>query len=384
MKFKKTLLIALLSILLIPTFAFALNFEVGDEIFNTETINDDYYAAGGKIELDSIVNGDMIMAGGELRIDSKISQDLTLVGGEIRVKGEVADDARIGGGNVIVNATIKDDLIVGAGNFELGEDGFVGGDLIFGGGNVVINGMVNGNIKGGGGSVYINNVVTGDVNLIKADKVKMGPRGKVLGDFKYKSLKASETINTDTVQGSIDFTQIKNTITDKEVQSFGTALFAGFSIFRLLTLLFTGLFFIWIFRFYMTNAVNTGYKYSLKSFGVGFLTLIMGPVAALLSLITGIGLGLSFLIMLMWFLALAVGKLIAAYMIGMKIIKVKDSSGFVRAYISFVLGALLLVLISMVPLLGWIIKFILVMIGIGAVALHEMKLFNLLRKDKKV
>lgn len=384
MKLKKILIIPLLSIILIPSLAFALNFDVGDEVFSSSTINDDYYAAGGTVNMKSDVFGDMIITGGQLTIDSKISQDLNLAGGSITVRGEVGDDARLAGGNIKVDTTVKDDLIVFGGNINFGDKGYVGGDLIFGGGNVNIEGKVNGNVEGGGGNIYINNVIAGNVKIWNADKVEMGPNGKVLGNFSYKSVRKSETINNRTVNGAINFTPVEKVVTEKGLQSFTTILFAGFSVFRLLALLFTGLFFIWIFRHYMRNSVETSYKSPLKSFGVGFLILISGPIAAIISLVTGIGISLSFIIMLFWLLALAVGKLVAVLMIGMKLVSVKDKSGFLRAYGSFALGAVIFVLATIIPLIGWLVKFILVTMGIGALVLYEMKLFNLLRKEKRV
>jgi len=384
MKLKGKLIITLLSILLIPAVAFALNFDVGEEVFSSSTINDDYYAAGGTVLMKSDVNGDMIIAGGRITVDSKVSQDLALAGGEITVLGEVGDDARLAGGNVKVSTTVKDDLIIFGGNIELGDKGFVGGDLIFGGGNVNINGKVNGSVEGGGGNVYINNVIGGNVKLWNVDNVEIGPNGKIMGDFSYRSGKQSESVNNMTVNGSIDYTSTDKVITEKGISSFTAMLLAGFSVFRLLILLFTGLFFIWIFRYYMSNTVETGYKNPLKSLGLGFLLFIAGPLAALISLATGIGVSLAFIIMLMWFLALAVGKLAAVMMIGMKIVPVKEKSGFLRAYASFAIGALIFVVITFIPMVGWVIKFILCAMGLGALVLYEMKLFNLLRKEKKV
>jgi len=383
MNFKKIAILILLSIFIIPTTVFALNFEAAEEIFNTETINDDYYAAGGMIQMESDVNGDLFLAGGRISVNSRISQDATIVGGEISMSGEVGDDARIGGGNVTVNSVIKDDLILGGGNVELGDKGFVGGNLIIGGGNVSINGAVNGNIIGGGGNVYINSQITGNVKLYNVDKVRIGPKGKVMGNFSYQSPNMSETINSGTVMGAIDYKPVSIVVTDNDFNSFSQAILAGFSIFRLLAILFAGLFFVWILRFYMINTVQTAFKNTLKSFGMGLLILVVTPIVALISLVTGIGIHLSYILFLLWLLILALANVTAILIVGMKILPLKERSSFVRAYGSYAIGALIFVVITMVPIIGWVIKFIFVMIGAGALMLYVKKLYHLNMKEKK-
>jgi len=383
MKAKKILILTLLSILMIPSIAYALNFEVGKEIYNTETINDDYYAAGGVIQMESNINGDLTLAGGRILVNSVISQDLILAGGEITVRGEVGDDARIGGGNLTIDTIVKDDLITGGGNIELTDKSFVGGNFVFGGGNVFINGLVNGNIIGLGGNIYINNVITGDVKLYNADNVRIGPKGKVLGNFSYRSAQESPTVNSNTVKGLIEYKPIKISVADKDAQNYFRAVMAGFSVFRLLALLFVGLFVAWIFRFYVNNIVHIAYKNSLKSFGVGLLIAIVTPIAALVALVTGIGISLAWILGLLWLLTLALGKIIAVSIVGKKIIPLKEKSSFLRTYGSFALGALIFVLITLVPFIGWVIQFILIMIGAGALILYEKKLYYLLMKEKK-
>lgn len=384
MKFKKILIVALLSIFLLPVLAFALNFEVGEEIFLMETINDDYYAAGGMVQLESDVNGDMVAAGGRLFIDSVISQDLTLAGGDIIVRGEVQDDARIVGGNITIGSLIKDDLMIGGGNIEITESGYVAGDLIVGGGNIAINGRINGDIIGAGGNLYINNTVRGNVSLVGIEKVRFGPKGKVLGDFSYRSPKMSTHVNKETIKGKIQYEPTEIIVEYADFQGLAWGILAGFSIFHLLALLFIGLFFVWIFHFFMLHCAKTGYKYPLKSFGMGFLILALTPIAAILVLVTGIGLPLSFILILMWLLAIFFGKLIAISMIGIKIFRIKEKSGFWKIYGTFAFGALIYVATGLIPIIGWIIKFILVLLGVGAFVLYEKKLFNLLHKEKKV
>ncbi|MBU1017417.1 FapA family protein [Patescibacteria group bacterium] len=384
MKLKKLFIPTLLFLFLIPTLAFALNFEVGEEILSSETINDDYYGAGGTIQMDSDVNGDLILGGGRIMVDAVISQDLMLGGGEIRVKGEVRDDARVAGGNIMINALIKDDLIVAGGNIELGENGFVGSDMTVAGGNVVINGQINGSLQGTAGNLYINNVINGDVSLISVEELTFGPQGKVMGNLLYRSSAPSKTANEDTVLGVIDYKPTEFTVSNQDFRTIASGVIAGLSVFSFLSLLLAGLIILVLFRFYMPNAVQTVYQKPMASVGIGFLVLILMPIAAVLFLITGIGWIFFFILLALWLIALFFAKLIAALMIGMKLVRLTDKSGFLRVYGSFALGALIYVLLTLIPIVGWIIKFALILMGLGGMALYETGLFKDLRKKKLV
>jgi hypothetical protein len=136
-------------------------------------------------------------------------------------------------------------------------------------------------------------------------------------------------------------------------------------------------------RYYMVNAVKTCYKNTLKSFGVGLLILIVTPIAALISFVTGVGMYFAYILLLLWLLILAAAKIIAVAIVGMKIIPVTEKHGFLRAYGSYVVGALVFVLITLVPFIGWIIKFIFTMMAAGAVLLYSVKLYHAMKKEKK-
>ena len=204
------------------------------------------------------------------------------------------------------------------------------------------------------------------------------------GNLTYKSPKASKNVSSKTVIGTIKYEPRKGASKDYKAKNVAMGMLAGFSFFQLLSLLFVGLFFVWLLRFYMQRSVEESYKRPLQSFGIGFAIMILTPIAALISLLTGVGILFSLILMLVWIMALIFGKLMAAAMIGMKIVKIKDRSSFLRVYGAFALGVLIYVLLTFIPVVGWIIKFVLTCIGIGAMATYETSLFNSLRKSKKI
>ena len=383
MKLKKISSMAILALLFFPLAAFAFSLGEGEAKL-TQTLTDDYYTAGQNILLDVPVFGDMIAAGGQAEINAPVSQDLTLVGGNILIQGEIGDDARIAGGDIRINSIIKGDLIVGGGNLTLAEQGFVGGDFVFGSGSVRIDGVINGNVLGSAGELAINGEIKGNVRLVNVERITFGPNGKVLGDFSYRSPNPSAAVTSETVKGKIEHSATEVPIDQRDFRKIAWGILSGFSLFSFLSLLFTGLFFLWAVRLLMVHAVEFGTKKSLPSLGIGFLVAFVTPILALVLLVTGIGLPLALILLASWCLILFVGKLVGVLVVGMLLIKADGKSSFPRLYWAFAVGAFVFSILAMIPVLGWILRFLLSLLGIGALLLVLAGLYQSEHKKKNI
>lgn len=380
---KKRFFVALLCLLLFPMAGFALTFD--PTAFEADSgITDDLYTAGEKVELLKPVYGDLIAAGGELEIGAPVSQDLALVGGSISVDAEVGDDARLAGGDVQVDSVIKGDLIVGGGNLVLGKDGFVGGDFVFGGGNVRLDGTVNGDVIGVTGELLINGTVMGNVRLLNVDSLRFGPKGQIKGNLTYRSPSKSPDITSETVTGSVTYSSTESPVEAKDLRAITLEIIAGFSIFGLLTLLFSGLFFLWGFRFLMTLATQTAWSKPLPSLGLGILFLFVTPILSLIFLVTGVGLPMGLIVFALWCILLYLGKLIGLLLIGSRIVRADSKSSTLRLYGAFALGALIYMALALVPLFGWLLRGLISLLGVGALSLTLSSHFHSAHKKKTI
>ncbi len=381
MKLNKISTVALLAMLAFPIAAFAFTFNDGETPL-PNPITDDYYTAGENVIQDTPVFGDMIAAGGQVQIDAPVSQDLTLAGGNITIKGEIGDDARLAGGDIRVDSIVKDDLIAGGGNITITDQGFVGGDFVFGGGSVRIDGVVNGNLLGATNELFINNEIKGNVRLLGVEKVTFGPNGKVLGNFSYHSQEASPSITSDTVKGKIDFSSSEIPVEKEDFGAVAWGLLAGFSIFGFLSLLFTGLFCLWGFRHFLEHAVDAANLKSLPSLGLGFLITFVTPILGLVLLVTGIGFPLALILLTAWLLILFIGKLVGILVIGLRLVKSDHKSSFPRLFWAFTVGALIFSILALIPVLGWIIRLLLNLLGVGGLLLVLTDLYHSEHKKK--
>ena len=125
------------AVLLILALAFPLSClampESGETVTKRGTVDDDYYAAGGTVDINALVTGDVVVAGGDLFIGHTIEGDVIAAGGTISLQGKVMDDVRIAGGDITINSKIGDDLVASGGRIRIPADASVAGPGRLGG-----------------------------------------------------------------------------------------------------------------------------------------------------------------------------------------------------------------------------------------------------------
>ena len=103
--------------------------------------------------------------------------------------------------------------------------------------------------------------------------------------------------------------------------------------------------------------------------GIGFLTLVATPVAAVLVMVTVIGLPIGLLGLLCWLAGLYFAVLVVAAFAGQALLKKPfDRLGSFAA--ALLVGLLLWVVLTSVPFLGALVRFFAVLLGLGVIANH--------------
>jgi cytoskeletal protein CcmA (bactofilin family) len=119
------------------------------------TVEGDLYASGGLVRVEGTVDGDLLVSAGQVQITGTVTGDLMAAGGTLGIDGEVAGDVRAAGGRVAITGTVGEDLVVAGGQVRLASSGSVGEDLLFGAGQMTLDGAVTGDVLGSAGT-YIN------------------------------------------------------------------------------------------------------------------------------------------------------------------------------------------------------------------------------------
>jgi hypothetical protein len=126
-----------------------------------QRIPHDLYAFAGTVVMNGTIEGDLVAGAGVVTINGTVEGDLTVGSGQVFVLGEVLGDVRAGTGQMTVGGSIGEDLLVASGQLTVSPGGSIGEDLIFTSGQAVVDGAVEGSILGTAGEYERNGTVGG-------------------------------------------------------------------------------------------------------------------------------------------------------------------------------------------------------------------------------
>lgn len=368
--FKKTLawsgLAAVsLSMLALPVLAADFRAQNGSESSSlqipADTITRNLYAVGAVVNINANPEKDLVAAGGTVNVNGDIGDDLILAGGTLNVRGDIGGSARILGGNVYIESPIiAEDLLIAGGTVYIHANTTIEGDLIIGGGDVVVDGNVLGNVKAGGSNVAINGMVEGNIDAKISRLLEFGPNAEVKGNVTYSSPLELRRDAGASILGTVSYTPFQK-------NSRGFPILTVFFVVRLLAALLVTLVIFAVFRNSFSRMTRSvGDKFWANA-GIGLVGIIVVPVLIALLFISIIGYVLALLLLAMFAVALILSSLIGAAYFGSWVVAKIDRKEMKIDYVTVILGVVLVSVLRFVPLLGWLLCLVLLVAGFGAV-----------------
>ncbi|SEO98144.1 protein CcmA, bactofilin family [Halogranum amylolyticum] len=315
---------------------------------------------------------DQTRAGGIVRIGpgQTVSGDLDATGGTVLVLGTVDGDLEAVGGTVVVSGTVTGDVQAIAGSVTI--EGDVDGSVDALGGSVLVRdgARIGGSLEAAAGAIQLDGEVVGNARL-GGDEVTLGPTAVVGGNLEYDA----ETF--DVAPGA----SVAGTTTRNDDLSFNVGSpFAGGVDFAVPTIppvvvvaygflanLLLGAVLLLAAPRFAEQVVDVGTNRALQSGGVGLLTLVGVPVVLVILLLTIVGIPLSLLGFVVFAFALWVGQVFGAYLVGTKALDLADRSS---RWGALLLGLLALAALELLPFgLGGVVSFVVLLLGLGALAL---------------
>lgn len=333
----------------------------------------DHFAAGRTVTVAQRVVGDLIVGGGKIIVQSEIGGDAVIAGGNVRVDGRVGESLFLGGGQVVVNGKVARNARVAGGQIEFGPSSEVAGNLSVGGGEVTLKGRVYGYLQAAGGKVLIDGVVDGDVEA-RAGELTLGPNARIAGTLRYASREAIQRDPAAQVQGQVERVEVEGGWPVPEDVERGMGRSGGW-IWTLGLLVLAGVM-VWAMPRFFVRVAETWRTRLPMSLLLGFVLLVCVPVAAVLCLITIIGVPLGLLTMALYPVLLLLGYVCTGIGLGQwgaARLRPTWSRSSVGQVTAAVLGVLVLGLLARVPWLGGVVMFVALLAGLGALGLQAWK-----------
>jgi cytoskeletal protein CcmA (bactofilin family) len=333
----------------------------------TMELGKDHFAAGQDVTVAKAVAGDLLAAGRQIVLEEKVGGDAVAAGGMVRLNGNVSGNAYAAGGQVFVNGTISHNARLAGGNVEIAPSSRIDGGASIAAAQIRVSGPIGGYLQAAGGSLYLDGPVGGDVEGT-ARQIELGPNARISGKLRYRSSGALKQDAGAQVLGGIEQLPF-------EVR---TAPRMGRGLARLAFWVWTlGLILLVAILLFLLPAFGTVIGTLEDRPGVsallGFALLVCIPIASLILLITLIGAPLALLSMAAYFALLLVGYLAAAAAVGDLLLKRLRHGTVLTAgwrIIAAICGIFIIALLGLIPLLGGLIVFAALIMGIGAVGLQ--------------
>ena len=271
------------------------------------------------------------------------------------------------------SSSSRDGLVVGQ-SFRLKSGETLNQDITVAGGSAVLEegSTLNGNIAVMGGSLSINGVVNGDISAM-GGVVTLGSKAIIHGDVATVGAnlsRASGSLNDGEITGEAGDINIPDIVTPavdagRWVANFFWRIFQAFAVAALAVLvsLFA--------QRPMERAGDTLSSQPILAGGLGLLTLIVLPVLFAVLAITIVLAPVSLLGLLGLGIALVFGWLVAGAVVGERIGRMLNQSWSAPlcAGIGTLALALVTALLSGIVCIGWILPFLISVVGLGSVIL---------------
>lgn len=356
-----------------PLTASAAAFQVGEQpsVGRDQTIADDLYIVGGNITGSGSVDGDVLAAGGNVLISGPATGDVQVAGGNVTLLGEVADDVRAMGGTIIISGAVGDDVVVVGGQVTVSGER-VGGDVVAFAGVVHIDTPVEGSMRVAAGEVFLNATVAGDVD-IEAERIVIGQNASIAGELTYTSPEEAD-IHEGASIASVAYTPREQHVSagaDREM--FAALSFFGAFFIHLVAALLIGL----LLRRFAKEVVGSVVAQPLAQLGRGLIVLIVVPIASVLLLFTFIGIPFGIIGILAYIAWLIFSGLVAPIVLGALIARwiLKRCEKLID-WKTITAGVAVYVVLGLIPVIGWLLQLILVVLVLGATLRINMDIVN--------
>ncbi|MFZ5365248.1 MAG: hypothetical protein ACOZBH_03605 [Patescibacteria group bacterium] len=333
-----------------------------------EVIEENFFAAGQNVELAGHFTKDVYVWGNVVNISGKVDGDVIVGGSYVRISGDVAGNVRAAGSNVEIGAKVGKNCTLAGASLMINENASIGWDLLAAGGLVSLNGPVAGDVGIAGGDIRINAPIGGKLN-VKVDregKFTLGKNSSVGKDVNYWWHNDLMKEDGAVVNGNINKILPAYEKQSGHKQSSAITGYVGMKLFSFAALLVIGLLLVALFGKFFQKVIGRNLDKFGVSLGIGFLILIVVPIAFIILMITIIGIPLALVSLAVYVVLLYLAKVFASVSVGTFVLSKLMKGKKPDRYLAFLIGLVILSLIGLIPLVGGLIWLVFSLAALGA------------------
>lgn len=368
----------------------------------TENFDDDLFISGNSIRFESYLEGDLIGASRELVFSGDCRGNINWACQWITVTGIVENSIRAFAQTIDINSEIGRNLIAGAQKVVVGPITHIEKDATIFAEEVEFEGYVGHELKISASSIVLSGQIDGDV-AIQAGKLTIMPNTKIGGNLSYKTPEDIKIPDTVEITGATEWVEYHGEEEKSDYRAFkpfmvSLMMFIAISfiyyflvfvilllfnnaaivIITLLSLIISGLIVIKLNKNTATRAVGVLENRFLTALGLGILVILLFPFVSLIAFISFIGWPLGFILLFAFGTFSFAGAVYSSQFIGCAIGKTLNLGKKQLSAITYIIGVVIVALLSLIPIVGWLVVLVVIASGLGALILSLEKF-----RDKK-
>jgi len=356
-------------ILLLPGLALGATLEGERDLVLSEVPAGNTYLAGSSVTVRAPVPADLSAVGATIVIEAPVAGDVLLAGGTLDVDGRVDGDVRAAGGRVIINAPVAGDIAALGGVVLVSAPAR---DIQVMGGTVRITQGSSGNVTVYGSDVFIAGEFSGNVSVSASDRITVAEGTHIRGALRYNAPQEATIAPDAVIEGGAVYTGAASYLPSQE-EAARYAL-AGAGIFFLVKALaalvaaglVVGLFPRLSERMISMTLIREPKRLLMLAL-LGFALFVATPVLLILLMVSFVGIGVALILLALYLLLIMLAYVYAALLAGSVILRLATNRTQ-ATWKAAILGMFLLYLLTLVPVVGGLIVFILMLVCAGALA----------------
>jgi TolB-like protein/cytoskeletal protein CcmA (bactofilin family) len=280
----------------------------------------------------------------------KVEDGLSVFGANIEIAGTVIGGLEVFGANIVVSGVNQ-------------------GDLQYFGANVTLSGEFHDIVEGLSANLTISGTFEDDLQVIAA-RITVASTAVIKGDLAYTtalferkegSQIMGKVVNLETEEG-------KAWARDKRQHEDGPDYLAKglFWIIATIAIMIVGTLVNYLSPKHTEEIVSTLSGSIWKSMGIGLVFLIVAPLCIIITIITAVGIPAGIIAIFLYITMIYVSRVYVGLWLGRKLFGNLKESFSTSFFWPFLAGTIVIGILLLIPVLGWLLRFFILITGLGA------------------
>ena len=372
MAYRRMVLLAIVLVLaLVPGAVLLAENRQGVDVYvgPNEVIDNNLYAVGGIVDIEGTVHGNVVAIGASVVIPGVVTGDLNAAGGVLTIPGRVDGEVRTASATATINGTIGKDVTISGGTLSVGPRSRIAQDVVVVGQSATIGGTIAQNLRVYAGDLTIGGTIGGNVRAI-VGSLRLTNDAVVAGNLIYTSGQEATIAPGAIVRGTVEKHPLPSVLGDLG-RAVVTSQVAISWPANEVGIFLMGLAYVLLFPTFAQLTIGAIWRRPWRSLALGVVLLIDGPLIAILLFILGLSIGgwwLGFMLLGLYAIALVLAYISTALFIASVLFSLAGRSSPHLALV-LVVGIVILTLLCQLPIVGGVIRFVALVMGLGALGI---------------